>query len=71
MKSPIVKYNEIKEGWTNLLTTKDPHIIKQAEHRATICSNCVKNIFNVCIMCGCPLSAKTYSTFSNCDLNKW
>lgn len=71
MKTPKQKYEEITDGWKNLLTTKDGYIITEAKRRADICSNCNKNVFNICIMCGCPLSAKTHSVLSDCDLKKW
>ncbi len=71
MKSSFDKLKEIQSGWSNLLTGNDDDIIKDANRRAGICSGCAKNIFNICIMCGCPLSAKTYSPISKCDLNKW
>lgn len=65
------KYNEIKSGWKNLLTNTDPTFLNEVERKAKICSECKKNIFNICIMCGCPLGAKTSSEYSKCDLNKW
>ena len=65
------KYNEIISGWKNLLTNFNPDFIKEAERKASICAKCEKNIFNICIMCGCPLAAKTSSEQSICNLNKW
>ena len=64
------KLKAIIDGWSNLIVK--PDIIEiLAKQRADICSKCDSNHFNICIICRCPLPAKTRSKLTNCPDNKW
>lgn len=82
IKGFIKKFNEISEGWTNLVI-KDPEIEAMAKERATECAKCphavpgkwiqsmpdksIKEIEGLkCEICTCPLSAATRSPKKEC-----
>lgn len=64
------KFQRIKEGWANLIF-ENAEVEKIAEKRAHLCASCSKNVFEVCILCGCPLAAKTRSIDEKCDKGLW
>lgn len=64
------KLQRIIDGWSNLIV-RDEEIEKMALHRARFCASCTKNKFNICVLCGCPLSAKTRSPDEHCDRGLW
>lgn len=64
------KAQKIIDGWSNWIN-RDPDVEYIATIRATICADCDKNKYNICIQCGCPLASKTRSTDEKCPLDKW
>lgn len=62
------KFQEIVDGWSNLLTGNEKEL---AEERAKICAECPFNKMNICSSCGCFIPAKTASPKSNCPKNYW
>lgn len=66
------KLQEILNGWKNVIFT-DPEVEKLALKRAKVCSTCEHNKVNICMACGCVLSAKVRSTkaTTNCPHDKW
>lgn len=64
------KLQRIVDGWANLIFPT-PETEATAKERAKLCASCSKNKFNVCILCGCPLSAKTRSPEEKCDRGLW
>ena len=72
------KFEEITNGWLNLLLDKEKEL---AESRAKICSNCeiYSNGFcssSKCIEgkgcgCGCPIKAKIRSVKTTCPIGEW
>lgn len=67
---------EIADGWKNLAKSKlglsseeDEEIFKS---RREICNACVnRSALDRCILCGCPLIAKTKSLISECPSGIW
>ena len=64
------KLQRIIDGWSNLLF-RDPEIEDMAQRRAKICAVCSKNKYNTCMVCKCPLPAKTRSPEEKCDRGLW
>ena len=64
------RMQRIIDGWSNLVV-RDPLIEEMARQRARLCAVCSKNKFNICILCGCPLPAKTRSPEEKCDNGIW
>ena len=64
------KFKAIVNGWKNVVFRNEA-IEQIAKDRVKICSTCENNHFNICIICNCPLIAKTRSELSNCPEGKW
>ena len=70
------KAKEIASGYKNLLKSKlgissveDEKIFSA---RRNICNACQhRSDLDRCLMCGCPLAAKTRSLISNCPIGNW
>lgn len=67
----IKKFNEIIDGWSNLIIKEDENEIL-AKQRLKICVDCLnikKN--NYCGICGCYIPAKVRSKKSECPKQFW
>lgn len=72
----IKKAKEIAQGYGNLLKSalgvskeKDLEVFAA---RRKICNSCEhRSNMNRCLVCGCPLAAKTKSLISNCPKGLW
>ena len=67
------QFNEIIDGWKNLLF-KDDSVEQIAKSRIAICCNCEHlTNRNTCDLCGCYMPAKTRNISSSCSMNpkKW
>ena len=70
------KFEEIINGYSNLVKSKlglsseqDEKIFKA---RRSICDACdFKSALDRCLVCGCPLSAKTRSLTTSCPKKYW
>ena len=72
----VSKFKEIVTGYTNLVKSKlglsSEKDEKIFEARRTICNACPhKSALDRCLVCGCPLAAKTRSLISNCPKENW
>jgi len=66
------KFNEIIDGWKNLILKNDPIVEEIAKERISICVDCENfTEINTCKLCGCYMPAKTRSITSRCDLDYW
>lgn len=68
----IKQFEEIINGWKNLITQSDDTIEEIAKQRIAICVDCEHlSKRNSCKLCGCYMPAKTRSLKSKCVENKW
>lgn len=66
------KFNEIIDGWKNLLFKDNPEVEEIAKERISICVDCENfTEISTCNLCGCFMPAKTRSITSRCGLDYW
>ena len=75
-KKGVSQFKQIVDGYSNLvksklgLSSEEDEKIFQA--RREICNSCPeRSAMDRCLMCGCPLAAKTRSLTSSCPDGKW
>lgn len=70
-----INLEEIATGWFNLITGKER---ENAEMKLKTCFECNHNstpknikVTSYCLLCSCPLKAKTRNPDSECPADKW
>ena len=69
-KKSVSQFKQIVDGYSNLVKSKLG--LSSEEARREICNSCPeRSAMDRCLMCGCPLAAKTRSLQTNCPKHNW
>lgn len=69
----MIKIKLILQGWKNLVLDlfSDIKYRNEFNERIKICKECTNNLWGMCIICNCILSAKTRAEDAECPIGKW